>query len=54
MGFISSVQDWFAALMHECWVWFTSLSEPEWIMLLAIGATFGFLCMRGFRGRGNI
>ncbi len=54
MGFISRMIEGFLSLPHESWVWFNSLNHEECIILLGSVAAFGFLCMRGFSGRGNI
>ena len=54
MGFIDSLADATKTILHELWVWFNSLNQQEWIALLAVGASLGFLCMRGFAGKGNI
>jgi len=42
------------SLLNDTWVWFNRLNRDEWFSLLAIVAGLGFLCMRGFKGRGNI
>ncbi len=42
------------SMLQESWVWFNGLNQQEWIALLAIVAGLGFMCMRGFKGRGNI
>ncbi len=54
MGFTDQISDFASTLLHESWVWFNSLNKEEWIALLAICAGLGFLCMRGFSGRGNV
>ena len=54
MGFINQAADGFDSVLHETWVWFNRLDQQEWIALLAVVAGLGFLCMRGFAGRGNI
>ena len=54
MQVIDYINDWIDKSLHETWVWFTQLNQQEWMALLAIGAGIGFLCMRGFSGRGNI
>ena len=51
---MNAVFDWFQEQLHETWVWFNRLSQDEWLALLAVVACLGFLCMRGYRGRGNI
>ena len=33
--------------------WFASLDRQEWLVVLALGMVFGFLCMRGFGSRSN-
>ena len=54
MGFLDQAADVMHTSLHETWVWFNRLDQQEWIALLAVGAGIGFLCMRGFSGRGNI
>ena len=54
MGFVVQAGDWMQSILHETWVWFNRLDQQEWIALLAVVAGLGFLCMRGFSGRGNI
>ena len=54
MGFIDQAMDGIDSVLHETWVWFNRLDQQEWIALLAVVAGLGFLCMRGFAGRGNI
>ncbi len=54
MGVIDNVTDGANTVLHETWVWFNRLDQAEWIALLAVVAGLGFLCMRGFTGRGNI
>lgn len=41
-------------MIHDTWVWFNGLNQQEWLVLLALTAGLGFLCMRGFKGRGTI
>ncbi len=31
--------------------WIEGLNRQEWIVVLVVGAAFGFLCMRGFGSR---
>ena len=33
--------------------WFGGLDRHEWLMVLAAGMVFGFLCMRGYGSRSN-
>ena len=54
MGFIDQAGDGLDSVIHETWVWFNRLDQQEWIALLAVVAALGFLCMRGFAGRGNM
>ena len=54
MGAIDQATDILNTMLHETWVWFNKLDQQEWIALLAVVAGLGFLCMRGFSGRGNI
>ena len=37
--------------LGDVWRWFTLLNREEWMILLAIVAGCGFLCMRGFGSR---
>ena len=54
MGVLDQASDGVQSILHETWVWFNQLNQQEWIALLAVGAGLGFLCLRGFSGRGNI
>jgi len=54
MGFLDQASAGMQSLQHETWNWINSLNQQEWIALLAVVAGLGFLCMRGFSGRGNI
>jgi len=54
MGFLEQAADGMQSLLNETWNWFNCLNRQEWIAVLAIVAGLGFLCMRGFSGRGNI
>lgn len=54
MELIDQAADGINTMLHETWVWFNGLNQQEWIALLAVVAGLGFLCMRGFSGRGNI
>lgn len=54
MGIIYQATDGLNSMLHETWVWFNKLDQQEWIALLALVAGLGFLCMRGFSGRGNL
>jgi len=51
---MDTINDWTQSMLHETWVWFNRLTQPEWMVLLALVAGLGFLCMRGFKGRGSI
>lgn len=54
MEMIDQAMDALNSMLHESWVWFDGLDQQEWIALLAVVAAAGFMCMRGFRGRGNV
>ena len=54
MGIIDQAASGVNSILHETWIWFNRLDQQEWIALLAVVAGVGFLCMRGFSGRGNI
>jgi hypothetical protein len=54
MGFLDQAADGMQSILNQTWVWFNQLNQQEWIALLAVIAGLGFLCMRGFSGRGNI
>jgi len=54
MGFLDQAAGGMQSTLHETWIWFNRLNQQEWVALLAIVAGLGFLCMRGFSGRGNI
>ena len=54
MGFVDQLKDGANSTLHETWIWFNRLDQQEWIALLAVVAGLGFLCMRGFSGRGNL
>ena len=45
------VMDFFMSYLNDVWRWFTLLSREEWLVVLAIAAACGFLCMRGFGSR---
>lgn len=54
MGLINRAAEGLQMLLHETWVWLNHLDKQEWMALLAVVAGLGFLCMRGFSGRGNL
>ncbi len=54
MKFFNQAVEGMQSLQHETWIWFNRLNQHEWMALLAVVAGLGFLCMRGFSGRGNI
>jgi hypothetical protein len=35
----------------DIWEWFSRLSREEWVVVLAVVAVMGFLCMLGFGSR---
>ena len=35
----------------DVWDWFNRLTREEWVVVLAVVATLGFLCMLGFGSR---
>ena len=45
------IAEWYEAIAGNSWAWFNSLTREEWMIVLAVGATLGFLCMRGFGSR---
>lgn len=45
------VMGFFNGVLSDTWRWFTLLNREEWIVVLAIAAACGFLCMRGFGSR---
>jgi hypothetical protein len=55
IDFLTSAQErivgFFNGVLSDTWRWFTLLNREEWIVVLAIGASCGFLCMRGFGSR---
>lgn len=48
------LSEWLDAFMGGTWHWFNTLSREEWMVVLAVGAAGGFLCMRGFTSRSNL
>lgn len=54
MGFLDQAAEGMHSALNETWIWFNRLNQQEWIALLAVVAGLGFMCMRGFSGRGNI
>jgi hypothetical protein len=48
------MQCWGQDLFQDTWHWFSTLSKHEWMVLLAIVAALGFLCLRGFTQRGTL
>lgn len=46
-----SASNFCKGVVSDTWHWFTMLNREEWIVVLAIGASCGFLCMRGFGSR---
>ena len=38
---------WFSTSVNGTWHWFNALSREEWMVVLAVGAAGGFLCLRG-------
>jgi hypothetical protein len=40
-------------VFESFWDWLFLLNHQEWMLLLAIVAAAGFLCMRGFGSRHN-
>lgn len=47
------IRDYFAWVVESIWDWLFLLNEEEWMLLLALVAACGFLCMRGFGSRHN-
>lgn len=47
MGFINRISEGIASFPHESWMWFKSLSQQEWIALLAVVAVIGFFFVKG-------
>ena len=47
------VMDFFQGILNDTWRWFALLTREEWIVVLAVAASLGFLCMRGFGSRSN-
>jgi hypothetical protein len=45
------VVDFITSSVDGVWRWFTLLNREEWLVVLAIAACCGFLCMRGFGSR---
>lgn len=45
------VMDFVYGVLNDIWRWFALLNREEWIVVLAITAGCGFLCMRGFGSR---
>ena len=53
MRMVDSVGRWFTGGVNDAWRWVCSLNHQEWLLLLAITAAAGFMCMRGFGSRTN-
>ena len=54
LDFTAAVTEWFQEMVYEAWVWFTRLNQQEWMVLLAVVACVGFLCMRGLSSKGHV
>ncbi|MCO6043408.1 hypothetical protein NG895_05770 [Aeoliella sp. ICT_H6.2] len=52
-NFYNKISEWFEAFMGGTWNWFNTLSREEWVVVLAVVAACGFLCMRGYGSRSN-
>jgi hypothetical protein len=37
--------------LDDSWRWFNNLNREEWLIVLAVFAITGFLCLRGFGSR---
>jgi len=37
--------------LGNSWRWFNNLNREEWLIVLAVFAVTGFLCLRGFGSR---
>lgn len=48
---IDQTNEYFASLFESLSGWLFSLNQEEWMLLLAIVAGCGFLCMRGLGSR---
>jgi hypothetical protein len=54
MGKITSqAGEYVGWVIESVWDWLFLLNQEEWMVLLAIVAAGGFLCMRGFGSRHN-
>lgn len=48
MHYADTLSQWFQATLNASWSWFNRLNHQEWLVLLALTAVSGLLCMRGF------
>jgi hypothetical protein len=51
--FFERTSEYFSNLFESFWGWLFLLNHEEWMLLLAIVAGCGFLCMRGLGSRQN-
>ena len=54
MEYIYQAKVWLLGIKGETWQWFSTLSQHEWMVVLGIIATLGFLCMKNFTHRGTL
>ena len=50
---IDQTWEYIGWVAQSLWDWLFLLNHEEWMLLLAIVAVCGFLCMRGFGSRHN-
>jgi hypothetical protein len=53
MQYYDSFMTWLGEMYTSSWSWLEGLDRAGWLVLLAVGAGFGFLCMRGYGSRNN-
>jgi len=51
--FFDQAGEYIGWVAQSVWDWLFLLNQEEWMLLLAIVAVCGFLCMRGFGSRHN-
>jgi hypothetical protein len=50
-SFIESIWYRAADLPDQTWQWFYGLNREEWLVVLAVAFTIGFVSLLGFQGR---
>lgn len=43
-----------SGVAHQIWLWFSSLSQEEWMIVLGAASLIGFLVVRGLGSRHRV